>query len=74
MKYNKLSIIGIVVFLSVLVFFYGIKFLQVESFQKSNFSFNVVFNDLQGLDISDDVRMLGKRIGRVLEQKLLEKK
>ena len=56
MKYNKLSIIGIVVFLSVLVFFYGIKFLQDESFQKSNFSFNVVFNDLQGLDISENVR------------------
>ena len=59
MKYNKLSIIGLVVFLSVCVFFYGIRFLQDESFQKSNFAFNVVFNDLQGLDISDDVRMLG---------------
>ena len=74
MKYNKLSIIGIVVFLSVLVFFYGIKFLQDESFQKSNFSFNVVFNDLQGLDISDDVRMLGKRIGRVTGTKIIGEK
>ena len=74
MKYNKLSIIGLVVFLSVCVFFYGIRFLQDESFQKSNFAFNVVFNDLQGLDVSDDVRMLGKRIGRVTGTKIIGEK
>ncbi|MAX29418.1 MAG: hypothetical protein CMG14_00435 [Candidatus Marinimicrobia bacterium] len=74
MKYSKLSIIGLVVFLSVCVFFYGIRFLQDESFQKSNFAFNVVFNDLQGLDISDDVRMLGKRIGRVTGTKIIGEK
>ncbi len=74
MKYNKLSIVGIVVFLSVCVFFYGIRFLQDESFQKSNFTFNVVFNDLMGLDISDDVRMLGKRIGRVTGTKIIGEK
>ena len=74
MKYNKLSIVGIVVFLSVCAFFYGIRFLQDESFQKSNFTFNVVFNDLMGLDISDDVRMLGKRIGRVTGTKIIGEK
>ena len=74
MKYNKLSIVGLVVFLSVCVFFYGIRFLQDESFQKSNFAFNVVFNDLQGLDISDDVRMLGKRIGRVTGTRIIGEK
>ena len=74
MKYNKLSIVGIVVFLSVCVFFYGIRFLQDESFQKSNFTFNVVFNDLMGLDISDDVRMLGKRIGRVTGTRIIGEK
>ena len=74
MKYNKLSIVGIVVFVSVCIFFYGIRFLQDESFQKSNFIFNVVFNDLQGLDVSDDVRMLGKRIGRVTGTKIIGEK
>lgn len=74
MKYNKLSIVGIVVFVSVCIFFYGIRFLQDESFQKSNFIFNVVFNDLQGLDVSDDVRMLGKRIGRVTSTKIIGEK
>ena len=74
MKYNKLSIVGIVVFVSVCIFFYGIRFLQDESFQKSNFIFNVVFNDLQGLDVSDDVRMLGKRIGRVTGTRIIGEK
>ena len=74
MKYNKLSIVGIVVFVSVCIFFYGIRFLQDESFQKSNFIFNVIFNDLQGLDVSDDVRMLGKRIGRVTGTKIIGEK
>lgn len=74
MKYNKLSLVGIVVFVSVCIFFYGIRFLQDESFQKSNFIFNVVFNDLQGLDVSDDVRMLGKRIGRVTGTRIIGEK
>ena len=65
MKSYRLASIGFIVFLSMAVLFFGIRFLQNESFQKSTFTFKVVFNDLQGLDISDDVRMLGKKIGRV---------
>ena len=65
MNINKLTWIGITVFFAIFSFFYGVRFLQDEAFQKSIFKFNVVFNDLQGLDISDDVKMLGKRIGRV---------
>ena len=74
MKINKLIWIGLTVFISILVFFYGIKFLQDEAFQKSNFKFNVVLNDLQGLDVSDDVRMLGKRIGRVSGTRIIGQK
>ena len=65
MKPNKVAGIGFLVFLCFIIFFYGIRFLQEESFQKSTFSFKVVFNDIQGLDISDDVKMLGKKIGKV---------
>ena len=50
------------------------RFLQDEAFQKSIFRFNVVFNDLQGLDISDDVKMLGKRIGRVSGTRIIGQK
>ena len=74
MNINKLTWIGISVFFSILVFFYGIKFLQDETFQQSTFTFNVVFNDLQGLDVSDDVKMLGKRIGRVSGTKIIGEK
>ena len=74
MNINKLTWIGFSVFSSVLIFFYGIKFLQDESFQQSNFTFNVIFNDLQGLDVSDDVRMLGKRIGRVTGTRIIGQK
>ena len=74
MKINKLAWIGITVFFAILSFFYGIRFLQDEAFQKSNFTFNVVFNDLQGLDISDDVKMLGKRIGRVSGTRIIGQK
>ena len=74
MNINKLTWIGLSVFSSVIIFFYGIKFLQDETFQTSNFTFNVVFNDLQGLDVSDDVKMLGKRIGRVSGTKIIGQK
>ena len=74
MNINKLTWIGFSVFFSVLMFFYGIKFLQDETFQQSNFTFNVIFNNLQGLDVSDDVKMLGKRIGRVTGTRIIGQK
>jgi len=74
MNINRLTWIGITVFIAILSFFYGVRFLQDEAFQKSNFTFNVVFNDLQGLDVSDDVRMLGKRIGRVSGTRIIGQK
>ena len=74
MNINRLTWIGITVFFAILSFFYGVRFLQDEAFQKSNFTFNVVFNDLQGLDFSDDVRMLGKRIGRVSGTRIVGQK
>ena len=45
MNINKLSYVGFIVFSSLVLFFYGIKFLQDETFQKSTFSFNVIFNE-----------------------------
>tara|TARA_B110000438_G_C15709303_1_gene604578 strand:+ start:10 stop:921 length:912 start_codon:yes stop_codon:yes gene_type:complete len=71
MNISKLSYVGFIVFSSLVLFFYGIKFLQDETFQKSTFSFNVIFNNLQGLDVSDDVRMLGKKIGRISGTKIV---
>ena len=61
----KLFWIGILTFLSFILFFYGIKFLQNESFQQSTISFKVIFKNSQGIDSGDEVRMLGKKIGFV---------
>jgi len=74
MRISRLAWVGFIIFSTVLLFFYGIRFLQEETFQKSTFRFNVVFNDLQGLDISDDVRMLGKKIGRISGTKIIGQK
>ena len=74
MNLNRLTWVGFVVFSTLIIFFYGIKFLQNETFQKSTFSFNVVFNDLQGLDVSDDVKLLGKKIGRISGTKIIGQK
>ena len=74
MKTYKLANVGFLVFASILIFFYGIRFLQNESFQKSSFSFKVIFNDLQGIDISDDVKMLGKKIGKVSGTEIIGQK
>jgi len=74
MRISRLAWVGFIILSTVLIFFYGIRFLQEETFQKSTFRFNVVFNDLQGLDISDDVRMLGKKIGRISGTKIIGQK
>ena len=71
MKISRLAWVGFIIFSTLLIFFYGIRFLQEETFQKSTFRFNVVFNDIQGLDVSDDVRMLGKKIGRISGTKIV---
>ena len=64
-KSIKLFWIGILTCLSFVLFFYGIKYLQNESFQQSTLSFKVIFKNSQGIDNGDEVRMLGKKIGYV---------
>jgi len=64
-KSIKLFWIGILTCVSFILFFYGIKYLQDESFQQSSISFKVIFKNSQGIDNGDDVRMLGKKIGYV---------
>ena len=64
-KKIKLFRVGFITFVSFIIFFYGMKFLQNENFQKSTISFKIVFKNSQGIDNGDDVRMLGKKIGYV---------
>ena len=64
-KTTKLFWVGLLIFTSMFLFFYGIKFLQDESLQKSTFSFKIIFKNAQGIDSGDEVRMLGKKIGYI---------
>ena len=65
-KTTRLIWIGVLTFSSLILFFYGIQFLQNENFQKSTMSFKVVFKNVQGLETGDEVKMLGKKIGFVM--------
>jgi len=65
LKNAKLFRVGFITFISFIIFFYGMKFLQSENFQNSTISFKVVFKNSQGIDSGDEVRMLGKKIGFV---------
>ena len=65
MKLSKVFWIGMLSCLSIIIFFYGIRFLQEETLQSSTFSFKIIFKDAQGVDSGDEVRMLGKKIGYV---------
>ena len=61
-KSIKLFWIGVLTLTSFILFFYGIKYLQNESFQQSTISFKVIFKNSQGIDSGDEVRMLGKKL------------
>ncbi len=65
LKLSKIFWIGFLVLSTSVFFFYGVRFLQDESFQSSMFTFKVVYKDAQGIDSGDDVQMLGKKIGFV---------
>ena len=64
-KNMRLAWIGLLTFFSLILFFYGVKYLQNESFQSSTISFKVIFKNSQGIDSGDEVRMLGKKIGYI---------
>ena len=74
MKFSKVFWIGMLSCLSVIIFFYGIRFLQEETLQSSTFSFKIIFKDAQGIDSGDEVRMLGKKIGRILGTEIIGQK
>ena len=65
MKLSKIFWIGILSCVSIVMFFYGVKFLQEETLQGSTFSFKVIYKNAQGIDSGDEVRMFGKKVGYV---------
>ena len=74
MKFSKLFWMGLLIFVLVGLFLSGIMFVQDITLKKSNYSFTVIFANVQGLNEGDDVNMLGKRIGKVSQAKIIGQK
>ena len=73
MKISKLFWIGLLTTISVVSFVIGILYLQDITFNKSNYTFTIIFDNVQGLNEGDDVNILGKRIGKVSNINILGK-
>jgi len=71
---KKLFIIGFTVFISTIILVGGMFFLQDISIKNSNYSFYVIFNETPGLYEGDDVKMLGKKIGKITDTEIINKK
>ncbi len=74
MKFSKLFWMGLLIFILTGLFLIGIMYIQDISIKKSNYSFTVIFSNVQGLNEGDDVNMLGKRIGKVSLAKIIGQK
>jgi len=66
----RLFWIGTVAVTSVLVFIGGLMYFQDISLRKSNYTFIVLFDNVQGLHVGDQVDMLGKKIGKVSQTRI----
>ena len=74
MKISRLFWIGMIFVLSGIAFIGGLLYLQEISIRKSNYTFNVLFDNIQGLNVGDQVDMLGKKIGKVSHSRIIGQK
>jgi len=74
MKISRLFWIGTIFVLSSIAFIGGLLYLQEISIRKSNYTFNVLFDNIQGLNVGDQVDMLGKKIGKVSHSRIIGQK
>ena len=74
MNVSRLFWIGLIFIISGMVFVGGLLYLQEISFRKSNYTFTVLFENVQGLNVGDQVDMLGKKIGKVSQTRIMGQK
>ena len=65
MYLSRVFWIGFIFIISAIIFTSGLLYIQDISIRKSNYTFTVLFDNVQGLNVGDQVNMLGKRIGKV---------
>ena len=74
MKISRLFWIGMIFVISSIAFVGGLMYLQEFSFKKSNYTFTVLFDNVQCLNVGDQVDMLGKKIGKVSYTRIMGQK
>ena len=74
MKVSRLVWIGMIFVISSIAFIGGLMYLQEFTFRKSNYTFTVLFDNVQGLNVGDQVDMLGKKIGKVSYTRIMGQK
>ena len=74
MKISRLFWIGLIFVLSGVAFVVGLLYIQDISIKKSNYTFTVMFENVQGLHVGDQVDMLGKKIGTVTKTRFMAQK
>ena len=71
MKSSRLFWIGMIFVISSIAFIAGLLFLQDISIRKANYTFTVLFDNIQGVNVGDQVDMLGKKIGKVSQSRII---
>ena len=71
MRLSRLFWIGLIISSSIIVFVFGLLYLQDISLNKASLRFTVMFDNVQGLNDGDNVSMLGKRIGKISAAKIM---
>ncbi len=74
MKTSRLFWIGLIFVLCGVAFVAGLLYIQDISIKKSKYTFTVMFENVQGLHVGDQVDMLGKKIGTVTKTRFMAQK
>jgi len=70
MKISRYFLVGFVFIIAALTFVGGLLYIQDISIKQSNYSFTVLFENVQGLNVGDQVDMLGKKVGKVSQTRI----
>ena len=71
MKISRLFWIGMIFMASSAAFVAGLLYLQDISIRQANYTFTVLFDNIQGVNVGDQVDMLGKKIGKVSQSRII---
>ena len=74
MKFNKETKVGILVLISGVILYIGFNFLKGNNVFSSSNKFNILYDNVEGLTVSNSVIINGFTVGRVEEIKILHDK